>query len=146
MPDAPQFWTPEYVEAFVEAMNDDPDFQKAARGFSETIVFRCLDHPTGQDIEAAYAFEDGQVAGAELWMEDAPSQEFRDHPFDKGEAMARATAPYDVWVKLDRGEMTPIGALTSPDYHIDGPKLKIMANMGVMNGMSAVSKRLDKTY
>lgn len=143
---APQFWTPEYVEAFVEQMNSDPEFAKAARSFDDTIIFRCLDHPSGQDIEASYAIEKGEVVGAELAMEDAPSASFRDEPFDKKAALARATAPYDVWVKLDKGEMTPLGALTSPDYTIEGPKLKIMANMGVLNAMSAASKAVDKTY
>jgi putative sterol carrier protein len=142
----PRFWTPEFIEAFVERMNSDPAFQKAARGFSETIVFRCLDHPDGEDVEAAYSFEDGEVTGVELWAEDAPSQTFRDHPFPKGEVMARATAPYAIWVRLDKGEMTPLAALTSPDYTIEGAKLKIMANMAVLNGMSAVSKQIDKTY
>lgn len=146
MADRPQFWTPEFIEAFVEAMNEDASFQKAARGFSDTIVFRCLDHPAGEDIEASYRFENGEVEGVELWQEDAPSHELRNSPFDKSDGLARATAPYDVWVKLDKGDMTPLGALTSPDYHVEGPKLKIMANMAVLNGMSAVSKRIDKTY
>lgn len=146
MADIPQFWTPEFIEAFVERMNEDEAFQKAARGFSETIVFRCLDHPSGQDVEAAYAFEGGEVASVELWMEDAPSDALREAPFDKDAALARATAPYAVWVRLDKGEMTPLGALTSPDYVIEGPKLKIMSNMGVLNGMSAVSRAIPKTY
>ena len=146
MPDRPQYWTPEFVEAFVEAMNEDASFQKAARGFSDAIALRCLDHPTGQDIEAVYTFEDGEVTGAELWMEDAGDPDFRDDPFNKATALARATAPYDVWVKLDKGELTPLGALTSPDYHIEGPKLKIMANMAVLNGMGAVASRIPKTY
>lgn len=146
MSDRPQFWTPEFIEAFVDAMNEDPEFQRAARGFSDTIIFRCLDHPSGEDIEASYAFENGSVEGVELWIEDAPSHDFRNDPFDKSAGLARATAPYHVWVKLDRGEMTPLGALTSPDYVIEGPKLKIMANMNVLNGMSAVSKRIAKDY
>jgi hypothetical protein len=30
MPDAPRYWTPEFVEAFVDALNTDSDFQQAA--------------------------------------------------------------------------------------------------------------------
>lgn len=146
MADIPQYWTPEFVEAFVEAMNEDAAFQKAARHFSDTIMLRCLDHPTGQDVEAAYTFVEGEVTGVELWMEDAGDPDFRDDPFDKSAALARATAPYAVWVKLDKGEMTPLGALRSPDYQIEGPKLKIMANMAVLNGMGEVASRLEKTY
>lgn len=142
----PQFWTPDFIEAFVEALNEDAAFRRAARDFSDTIVFRCLDHPSGHDIEAAYRFEDGSVADVQVWMEEAPSQVLRTAPFARSEAMARATAPYPVWVRLDKGELTPLGALTSPDYTIEGSKLKIMANMAVLNGMSAVSKRIPKTY
>ena len=146
MADAPLYWSPEFIEAFVEAMNDDSSFQKAARHFSDTVVFRCLDHPSGQDIEAAYTFEGGEVTDVELWVEPAGDPDFRDDPFDKSTALARATAPYVLWVKLDKGEMTPLAALTSPDYDIEGPKLKIMANMAVLNGMGDVAARLDKTY
>ena len=146
MADAPQFWTPDFIEAFVDALNADSEFRSKAKGFSNTIVFRCLDHPSGEDVEAAYTFEDGECTEVGLWIEDAPSSDFREDPFDKKAAMARATAPYSIWVQLDQGEMTPLGALTSPDYQIEGPKLKIMANMNVLNGMSDVSAKLDKTY
>ena len=143
---APQYWTPEFVEAYVEALNEDAAFQKVAGSFSNTIVLRCLDHPNGEDIEATYTFEEGEVTDVQLWVEDAGDPDFRDDPFDKATALARATAPYRVWVQLDKGEMTPLGALTSPDYQIEGPKLKIMANMGVLNGMGEVASRVDKTY
>ena len=136
----------EFVEAYVEALNDDAAFQKAAGSFTNTIILRCLDHPTGEDIEASYTFEDGEVTDVELWAEDAGDPDFRDDPFDKSACLARATAPYHVWVALDKGEMTPLAALTSPDYQIEGPKLKIMANMGVLNGMGDVASRMDKTY
>ncbi len=143
---APQYWTPEFVAAFVERLNDDAAFQKAAGSFANTIILRCLDHPTGQDIEAAYTFEDGEVTNVELWMEEAGDADFRGDPFDKSAALARATAPYAIWVQLDKGEMSPLGALTSPDYTIEGPKLKIMSNMGVLNGMGEVASRVEKTY
>ena len=40
----------------------------------------------------------------------------------------------------------PGGALASPDYHIEGPKLKIARAIPVLNAMSAVSARLPKRY
>ena len=145
MPDAPLYWTPAFIEAYVEALNEDPEFQKTARGFSETIVLRCLD-AHGEDVEASYTFEDGEVVDVELWTEPAPSDELRDEPFDKKVALARATAPYAIWCKLDRGEMGVMQALASPEYQIEGPRLRIMANIGILNGMSAVASDIDKTY
>ena len=146
MADAPAYWSPEFVAAFVEAVNEDERFQKAAKSFSDTVVLRCLGTPAGEDVEAAYRFENGEIVEVELWTEDAGDADFRDAPFDKKAALARATAPYSTWVKLDKGEMNALQALASPDYTVEGPKLKIMANMGVLEGMSRVAAKVDKTY
>ena len=142
----PRYWSPEFIEAFVEALNEDAAFQQAAGSFSETVVFRCLDTPDGEDVEATYTFEDGEVVDVELWIDDAPSEDLRDEPFDKREALARATATYEVWCKMDRGEMGVLQALASPDYEIEGPKVRIMTNIGVLNGMSTVAANIEKTY
>lgn len=142
----PRYWTPAFIEAFVEALNSDPEFAKTARSFNDTIVLRCFDTPDLQDLEAVYTFEDGQVVNVDVWMDDAPCTEMRNEPFDKDEALARATATYTVWTKLDRGEMNVLQALTSPDYSIEGPKLKILSNIGIFNGMNAVAAHVDKTY
>lgn len=146
MSDAPRYWTPEFVERFVEALNSDDDFQQAARSFSNTIELRCLDTPDGEDISAAYTFEDGTVVDVDLWIDDAPSAEMREEPFDSSVAMARATAPYDLWVKLDTGKMGVTQAITSPDYTIDGPMLRIMSNLGIFQGINRVAAEVDKTY
>ncbi len=92
-----------------------------------------------------YRIKNGQVS-EERREEPAPSRAIRDAPFDKKKAFARTTAPYAIWTKLDRGEMNVVQTLTSPDYHLEGPKLKIMANIGVFNAMSAVASRLPKRY
>lgn len=146
MSDAPRYWSPEFIEVFVERLNDDPDFQRTARGFSETIILRCLGTPAEEDVEAAYGFEEGEVVNVDLWIDDAPSEDMRNDPFDKSEGMARATASYETWCKLDRGEMGVMQALASPDYTIEGPKLRIMTNIGVLNGMSEVAAKIEKTY
>jgi putative sterol carrier protein len=145
MSDAPRYWTPAFVERFIEALNRDEEFRNTAGSFSETIELRCLDTPDGEDVSATYAFEDGQVVDVDLWIDDAPSDEMRDEPV--GDAiMARATAPYDVWVQMDRGEMGSAEALASPDYQIDGSMMQIMSNMGVFRGMMSVAAEVEKTY
>lgn len=146
MSDRPRYWTPAFVEAFVEALNTDDDFQRAAGSFSDTIILRCLDTPDETDVSAAYAFEDGTVTDVDLWIDDAPSEELREEPFDSSEAMARATAPYAIWTKLDKGEMNVMQALSSPDYSVEGSMLRIMANIKVFRGMNAVAAKVDKTY
>jgi len=78
--------------------------------------------------------------------EAAPSEAVRESPFDRNEALARATAPYEVWTRLDKGEMNVLGALASPDYKIEGATIKIMLNIGVFNALSDVASNIDKAY
>ena len=146
MSDAPAYWSPEFVSAFVDAVNEDERFQKSAASFSDTVVLRCLGTPSGEDVEASYHFEKGEITAVDLWTEDTGDDDFRAAPFDKKAALARATAPYAIWVKLDKGEMNALQALASPEYTVEGPKLKIMANMNVLEGMSRVAANVDKTY
>ena len=144
--DAPRYWTPGFVERFVESVNSDEEFQDKAGSFSETVELRCLDTPDGEDVSATYTFDEGQIVDVDLWIDDAPSDQMRDEPVDKSEVMVRATAPYDVWVKMDKGEMGSTEALASPDYQIEGAMMKIMSNMGVFRGLNKVAAHVEKTY
>ncbi|MFK7985625.1 MAG: hypothetical protein AB8I08_06300 [Sandaracinaceae bacterium] len=139
------YWSEAYTHAFVEALNRDAEFQQAARKFDDTLIFRCLDTKEGLDIEARYRIQKGKVS-VERLAEDAPNATLRNRPFDKKICMARTTAPYALWVKLDNGEMNVLGAIRSPDYAVDGSKLKIMGNIGVLNAMSAVGAKMSKRY
>ena len=146
MPETPQYWTPAFIEAFVEAINNDPEYMETTGSFTNAIILRCFDGPEGQDIEAIYEFEDGEVVNVEIWMDDAPCAEMREEPFDKDAALARATAGYDTWIKLDKGEINVMQALASPDYTVEGNKLKILSNLGIVNGMNEIAARIEKTY
>lgn len=142
----PRYWTPAYIEAFVEAINDDDRFQEMASSFSETIIFRCLDTPDGEDVEASYTFEDGEIVDVDLWVDDAPSEELRGEPFKGRKALARATAPYALWCRLDRGEIGVMQAMASPDYHVEGSKLRIMTHIGIISRMGDIAAAVKKTY
>ena len=146
MSDAPRYWTPAFVERFVEALNNDEDFQETAGSFSETIELRCLNTPDGEDVSATYTFEDGQIVDVDLWIDEAPSEQMREEAVDPDAIMARATAPYDVWVQMDKGEMGAAEAIASPDYQIDGSMMQVMSNMGVFRGMMSVAAEVEKTY
>ena len=146
MSDAPRYWTPAFVERFVDALNNDEDFQETAGSFSETVELRCLDTPDAEDVSATYTFEDGQVVDVDLWIDEAPFEQMREEEVDTDAIMARATAPYDVWVQMDKGEMGAAEAIASPDYQIDGSMMQVMSNMGVFRGMMSVAAEVEKTY
>ncbi len=145
MSDLPRFWTEPFLRQVTEALGSDDGFQKAARKFEQRFVMRCLDTPDGKDIRVIYQVNRGQV-DTQMIEVDAPAAQIRDEDFDKDAAWARFTAPYEFWCRLDRGEVNVLQALASPDYRIEGSKIKIMANIGVLNAMQAVIARLPKSY
>lgn len=133
------------MDILVEELNRDPGFQKAARKFRGTIALRCLGTPEGKDVEAIYEIDRGRVT-VRAEFDDAPSTAIRQRPFDKSRLFARTTATYELWVRLDKGEMNVVQAVAHPEYKVEGPKIKIMTNIGVFNAMGAVAARLPKAY
>lgn len=146
MAELPLYWSEPYSRVFVDALHADEDFQRAAKNFDDRITLRCLDAPDGMDVSITYRIDHGRVSVVERIAEKAPSASLRAQPFDKSSALARTTAPYALWVKLDKGEMSVARALASPEYQVEGPKLKIMANIGVFSAMSAVGAKIAKRY
>lgn len=145
MTDLPRYWTPAFIEAFVDRLNEDAGFQEHAKRFSDTIVLQCLDTPDGRDVRATYDIDSGYVTVA-IVDEPAPSPAVRDGRFDGRNAMARATAPYDVWRRLDDGSLGIMGALASPEYRIEGPRMKIMLNLSVFDALGQVASAMPKRY
>ncbi len=145
MSTAPRFWTEPCMTAIAAAFNTSPRFQRAAKSFSETLILRCLDTPDGQDCAASFTFKKGTCIAHDFRSASSPAP-LRREPFDKKRAMIRSTAPYDLWVKLDRGEMNVAQAIVSPSYNVEGSKLKIMRYVGVLTAMNAVVAEVEKTY
>ena len=145
MTDVPRYWTRAFIEAFVERLNEDPDFQRHAHRFSDTIVFQCLDTPDGRDVRAAYEIDSGYVS-VQITDEEAPSAVVRDGRFDSQSGLARATAPYDVWRRVDDGSLSIMGAMASPDYRIEGSRMKIMLNLSLFDALGKVASGMPKRY
>jgi len=147
MPDAaPRYWTRAFLERLVVALNDDLAFTEVVQALTDRVILRCFDTPDGHDVEAAYVFEGGQVVDVEVWREEAPCWEMRNDPFDRDEALARATASYALWAKLDRGEKPFWQALISPDCTLEGPRRKRLTHLTLFKQINAVAATVEKTY
>jgi len=145
MSEPERYWTQPFIDILEKELNRDPGFQKAARKFQGRVALRCLDTPEGKDVEGIYEIDRGRVT-IHAEFDDAPSSAIRNRPFDKSRLFARTTAPYDLWVRLDKGEMNVVQAIAHPQYKVEGPKIKIMTNIGVFNTMGDVASRLPKRY
>lgn len=145
MSDLPRYWTTAFTEVYLKAMNANPAFQKAAAKMDETIVLRCLDDPDGLDKVVAYRIHDGRIDVVDEREGKAPSP-IRHEPFDGSRFLARTTAPYAFWKRLDAKEIGVLHVITSPDYRLEGPKLKVLRHLKVFTMMGDVASDMPKRY
>ncbi len=145
MAELPRYFTTEFTDVFLEAINKDAVFQKAARSMRETIALRGTDTPDKKDVEVRYRVHDGRIELLSFEEQDAPGP-LRTTKFVKGSMLARTTAPYDFWVKLDKGEVGVIDVIMSPDYKLEGPKLKVLRYIRAFTRMGDVAAELPKRY
>lgn len=140
-----RLWSRTLADVLIAAINGDAKMKKLARKLNDTVQLRCFDTPDGTDVAARYGFSNGQAKLVE-WVEEPAPAPFRTDTFDKGQLLARTTAPYGIWVKLDKGEMGVIDAILSPQYKFEGQKLKVLRNLRVFQRISELSSEIDKVY
>ena len=77
--------------------------------------------------------------------ETKPRSIIRNRLFDN-RWISRSTSNYEMYTKIDRGEIGVVQALTSPNYKIEGSMFKMMRLMSGMTAMNGVVQRMDKDY
>lgn len=80
------FWSKEFFEKTDELLNDDRDLCRVFSGMNTSIIAECSDRKESFLI----LVEDGKISSAKAGVD------------DKGEF--RFSAPYDLWVKVAKGE------------------------------------------
>ena len=141
-----RFWSKESVQQTIDVMNGDKEHLELAGNLSGKVVIRVLDDPDGKDIHASFTFEKGKCVDWTHDAEDAPSR-FRDRPFKPlVDGLARVTASYQTFAKLDKGEMEAHDAVNSPDYKIEGNMMMLMPMMQAVDSWNRKARTVPKEY
>jgi hypothetical protein len=141
-----RFWSEESVKQTIDTLNDDQEHLALAKNLSGKVVIRVLDDPAGQDIHARFTFEKGKCVDWTYEAEPAPSS-LRDRAFKPMvDGLARITANYETFVKLDKGEMETPDTVDSPDYTIEGHKLMLMPYMQAVDSWNRKARAVPKEY
>jgi len=141
-----RYFSREAVQQSIDEINADPKHLELAKLLTGKLVLRCLDAPDGVDILVTYRFEAGRCA--EFVYEDAPAPSpLRTRPFKPmKDGIARVTASYATFVRLDKGEMETADAINSPDYQIEGSMLMIMPLMQAVDSWNRKIRSMPKEY
>jgi hypothetical protein len=139
-------FTREFTREAVDACNGDAAHLERAKLMSGNFIVCATDTPDGKDVMVSYTFDKGRVAKYEFEEEDAPSslRERRFTPMRDG--LARVTAHYATFAKLDRGEMEAADALNSPDYKIEGNMIMLMPLMQAVDSWTRKLRAMPKDY
>ena len=141
-----RFWSEASVRETVDALNVDREHLELAANLSGTMVIRVLDDPDGQDIHACFRFDKGRCVDWTYEAAPAPSA-LRERPFKPMvDGLARVTANYDTFVKLDRGEIEVPDTVDSPDYSIEGNMLMLMPYMQAVDSWNRRARAVPKRY
>jgi hypothetical protein len=141
-----RFWSEASVKQTIDTLNDDQEHLALAQNLSGKVVIRVLDDPEGQDICAHFTFEKGTCVDWTYETEPAPSS-LRDRAFKPMvDGLARITANYETYVKLDKGEMETPDTVDSPDYNIEGHKLMLMPYMQAVDSWNRKARAVPKEY
>lgn len=141
-----RYFSREAVEQSQEIINNDAAHLEAAKLLTGKVALRVIDDPEGNDILVTFEFEKGRIVDFVYESEAAPSS-LRDRPFTPmKDGIARVTANYSTFVKLDKGEMEPSDTIDSPDYKIEGSMLMIMPLMQSIDSWNRTVRNIPKEY
>jgi len=141
-----RFWSKESVQQTIDVMNVDKEHLALAKNLSGKMLIRVLDDPDGMDIVACFTFERGRCVDWTYEAEPAPSG-LRDRPFrPMVDGLARVTANYATFAKLDKGEMEVPDTVNSKDYKIEGNMLMLMPYMQAVDSWNRRARSVPKEY
>lgn len=140
-----KFYTKAWLDEIARRLEADPRFAQEGKKLNGTFVFRVLDGPDGKDRRTSWTFKGGKAIDWQYEAQPSPWEEWRKAPFTPNWVM-RASAPYTMMAKVNRGEITPVRAMSSPEYHVEGNKAMIMQMMKAMNVWNEITAAIEVEY
>lgn len=140
-----KYYTKAWQDECVRRINADPVFGQEAKKLNGTFVFRIYDCPDGKDRTMHWTFKQGKLTDYKYEAVQAPWEELRNAPFSPT-WMMRGSCPYTMMGALNRGDMTPMRALASPQYKLEGNKMSIMQLMKPLGLWNAICSSVEVTY
>ncbi len=141
-----RFFSRELTDESIDYCNADAAHLERAKLLTGKVILRALDAPESKDITVTYTFDKGRCTHYDFVEEDAPASS-RDTPFKPLiDGLARISASYETFVKLDKGELDPAAALNSSDYKIEGNMLMLMPLMQAVTSWSQKVREVPKEY
>lgn len=134
-----------WLEACRKNLNTSEKHLKRAIKLNGIFDFRVWDGPDGKDRRATWTFDKGRCVEVTFQAAPAPWKELREMPLDEN-SVGRFSCPYDMMAKLNKGEIGPLKALSSPEYELEGKKNMVFKMMMGLNSWNDHNAQIDCIY
>jgi len=139
------YYGKQWLEACRDNLNNSEKHLKKGRKLNGIWDFRVWDGPDGKDRRATWTFENGRCVEVAFACQKAPWKELREMERNP-EHVGRFSCPYDMMMKLNKGEIGPLKALASPDYTMEGKKTIIFKMMQGLNSWNDHNAQVECRY
>ncbi|MBK6425751.1 MAG: hypothetical protein IPF82_05980 [Blastocatellia bacterium] len=139
------YYTQAWVDEVVARLRASEQFLATARKLNGTFVFRVLEGPAGADRVTTWTFRHGECVDSSYHSEPAPWEYLRHAEYNNAWIM-RSTCPYSMMADLNRGVISPVRALASPHYHIEGRKTMLLQMMRPLNMWNEIAASVEVEY
>ena len=139
------YYTREWVDEVVRRLRENQQFRSSARKLNGTFVFRVLDGPGNADRVTTWSFRNGEIVESSYESQPAPWEAMRTAPYNSAWIM-RSTCPYAMMADLNRGEISPVRALASPKYQVEGRKTMLLQMMRPLNMWNEIAASVEVEY
>ena len=144
---APKFYSKEWVDACIEKTNTDKDYLQKTEKFTASYSFIVSDCPDGNDIRVLLSFNKGKVVDHEYEVKPVPASfRMENEPWDESISIMRAQATYDTYAKINKKELTALGAVTAGLYESEGNMVKAMQLMSGSQAFTDLQATIDCEY
>lgn len=141
-----RYFSREGVEQTVERINNSKEHLELAQNLTGKVLLVALNDPDGNDLLVAYTFDRGKCVDWVYEAEKAPSA-LRERAFKPMiDGMAKVTAEYETFVKLDKGEIEAADTIDRPDYKIEANMIMILPMMQAVDSWNRQVRAIDKDY
>jgi len=140
------YYSKAWLEACRDMMNNSEKHLKKARKLNGKFFFRVWDGPDGKDRKAIWEFYEGKCIKVEFESKQSPWKELREAPFDQSTYIGRFSCPFKLMAALNRGEISPLKALSSPEYQVEGKKTEFFKMMQGVNSWNEHNAKVECRY
>jgi len=143
---APRFYSREWCEAVKQKGNSDEGYLSKTKGFTVKLMFILTNCPDGNDVKVIWDYNDGKMDYTYEEKKAPSNMRIGQERWDESISLTKNQADYDIFVKVQKGEMAAVQALGAKQWLLEGDMVKGMKFMRFNPLVTEIQKSIPCEY